>query len=89
MFRIERDSDGGVANRRLIGRIQSDGIACIRRQWLTAALSRHSMWEVTLMDVGVIRFLITREDEGMELAQCPPGVREWMVRERTERLYPR
>ena len=38
--------------------------------------------EVTLVDLGVVRFLISSEDEGIELVQCPPYVREWMLRER-------
>jgi hypothetical protein len=40
--------------------------------------------EVTLVNVGVVRFLISSEDEGIELVQCPPYVREWMLRERAE-----
>lgn len=42
--------------------------------------------EVTLVDLGVIRFLINCEDEGIELVQCPPYVREWMLRERAEQV---
>jgi hypothetical protein len=41
---------------------------------------------VTLVDLGVIRFLINCEDEGIELVQCPPYVREWMLRERAEQV---
>jgi hypothetical protein len=40
--------------------------------------------EVTLVDVGMVRFLITCEDEGIELAQCPAYVREWILRERAD-----
>ena len=40
--------------------------------------------EVTLVDLGVVRFLICCEDEGVELVQCPPYVREWILRERAE-----
>ena len=40
--------------------------------------------EVTLVDLEVVRFLISCEDEGIELVQCPPYVREWMVLERAE-----
>jgi predicted metal-binding protein len=40
--------------------------------------------EVTLVDLGVIRFLMGCEDEGTKLSQCPPWVREWMTRERAE-----
>jgi len=40
--------------------------------------------EVTLVDIGVIQFLISCEEEGVELVHCPPYVREWMLRERAE-----
>ena len=40
--------------------------------------------EVTLVDLGVVRFLISCEDEGVELVECPPYVREWILRERAE-----
>jgi hypothetical protein len=40
--------------------------------------------EITLVDIAAVRFLISCEDEGIELVRCPPYVREWMVRERTE-----
>jgi hypothetical protein len=44
--------------------------------------------EVTLVDIAVVRFLITCEDEGIELVECPPYVREWMFRERAEGAQP-
>jgi len=37
--------------------------------------------EVTLVDVAVVRFLITCEAEGIELRHCAPYIREWMGRE--------
>jgi hypothetical protein len=40
--------------------------------------------EVTLVDLEVVRFLISCEDEGIELVQCPPYMREWILRERAE-----
>ena len=40
--------------------------------------------EVTLVDLDTVRFLISCEDEGVELVQCPPYVREWILRERAE-----
>ena len=44
--------------------------------------------EVTLVDLGVIRFLISCEDEGVELVECPLYVREWILRERAEGVQP-
>jgi len=40
--------------------------------------------DVTLVDVAVVRFLISCENEGIEVVQCSPYIREWMVRERAE-----
>jgi hypothetical protein len=42
--------------------------------------------EVTLVDLGVVRFLISCEEKGIELVYCPLYVREWMHRERAEQL---
>ena len=44
--------------------------------------------EITLVDITVVRFLISCENEGVELIQCPPYVREWMLRERAEGAQP-
>jgi hypothetical protein len=85
MLRIEKDSDGCVTRLRLIGRIESDLIASIRSAM--SGCSGHrilDLSEVTLVDLGVVRFLIRCEDEGVELVQCPPYVHEWMLRERAE-----
>jgi hypothetical protein len=82
MLRIEKYC---VARLRLSGRIESDLIICIR-----SAMSDccgHvilDLSEVTLVDIGVVRFLNSSEEEGIELVQCPPYVREWMLRERAE-----
>jgi hypothetical protein len=83
MLRIEKDSDGGVTTLRVSGRIQSDRIACIRSA-MNGGCARKilDLSEVTLVDVAVVRFLIRCEEEGVELAECPPYVREWMHRER-------
>ncbi len=38
--------------------------------------------EVTLVDLDVVRFLGGREDEGVELVNCSPYIRDWIFRER-------
>jgi len=87
MLRIERDHAGCVARLRLCGRIQSKILACVRSA-MNDGCAREilDLSEVTLVDLGVIRFLLNCEDEGIELVQCPPYVREWMLRERAERM---
>ncbi len=89
MLRIEKDSQGGVTRLRLSGRIQLDQIACIRSAMDdSSARTILDLREVTLVDIAVVRFLIACEEEGVELLQCPPYVREWILRERAEALKP-
>ena len=89
MLRIEKDSGGCVTKLRLSGRIQSDQIASIQSEMGDDCTSKIlDLREVMLVDLAVVRFLITCEDEGIELLQCPPYVREWMLRERAEEAQP-
>ena len=91
MLRIDKDSRGCLTTVRLSGRIQSDRIASIRSA-MNGSCARKvlDLSEVTLVGLKVVRFLMTCEDEGVELLGCPPYVREWIVRERTAlgRPYP-
>lgn len=85
MLKIEKDTGGCVTRLRLSGRIQSDQIASIRSEMDgDCATKVLDLSEVTLVDLGVVRFLISCEDEGIELVQCPAYVHEWMLRERAE-----
>jgi hypothetical protein len=85
MLRIEKHSDGCVNRLRLSGRIESDHIAYIRSAMSDGCASIVlDLNDVFLVDLEVVRFLISVEDEGTELFQCPPYVREWMLRERAE-----
>lgn len=85
MLRIEKDSDGCVTMLRLSGRIRSSCIASIRKAMNDGCAGKIlDLTEVTLVDLEVVRFLISVEDEGTELVRCPPYVREWMLRERAE-----
>lgn len=85
MLRIEKDCDGSVTRLRLSGRLESGLIASIRSAMSNGGPHKIlDMSEVTLVDLAVIRFLITCEDEGIELVECPSYVREWILRERAE-----
>lgn len=85
MFRIEKDCDASGTRLRLSGRLESDFIASIRSAMDDDGAHKIlDLGEITLVDVGVVRFLITCEDEGIELVQCPLYVREWILRERAE-----
>jgi hypothetical protein len=89
VLRIEKESGGGVTRLLLSGRIQSDCIACIRSVMNDGCAPKIlDLSEVTLVDVAVVHFLMSCEDEGIDLPQCPPWVREWIVRERVEGAEP-
>ncbi len=85
-LRIDTTSDGQTTTLRLIGRIESEYLdelqAHVRRHLPRLVLD---LGEVTLVDVGVVRFLITCEAEAIELLNCAPYIREWMLREQDTR----
>ena len=89
MLRIEKESDGCVTTLRLSGRIQSDSIDAIR-SGMDDGCERTilDLFEVTLVDIAAVRFLMNCENEGVDLVQCPAYVREWIVRERAEGAQP-
>jgi hypothetical protein len=85
MLKIEKDCEQGVTTLRLRGRIQSELIASIRSAMIDGCGRKVlDLSDVTLVDLGVVRFLIGCEDEGIELMECPLYVREWIRRERAE-----
>jgi len=89
MLRIEKNGGGCITKLRLSGRIQSDQIASVRSEMDDdCTLKILDLSEVTLVDIGVVRFLISCEDEGVQLVYCPAYIREWMLRERAEEMQP-
>jgi hypothetical protein len=82
-LRIERASAQGRTIVRLIGRVQSESLTDLKieidgpQPQVTLDLG-----EVTLVDIGVVRFLIACEERGVELLHCSPYIRQWMVSER-------
>jgi len=89
MLRIQNDSRGCVNKLRLSGRIQSDQIPSIVSEMdCDCATKMLDLSDVTLVDLGVVQFLIACEDEGIELVECPAYIREWMLRERAEEAQP-
>jgi hypothetical protein len=85
MVRIDDESAGPVTKLRLSGRIQSEDLASIRLAMNDATMAKMlDLSDVNLVDIAVVRFLICCEDEGVELVECPPYVREWMTRERAQ-----
>jgi hypothetical protein len=70
MLRIEKDSDGCVTRLILSGRIQSDYIACLRSAMSDGCARKVlDLTEATLVDLGVVRFLIRCD---FPVARHPP-----------------
>ena len=82
-LRIERVSAQGRTVVRLIGRVQSECLPEIEAQ-LEGAKPRPALdlEEVTLVDVGAVRFLSLCEQRGIELLHCAPYIRHWIASER-------
>ena len=82
-LRIERVSAQGSTVVRLIGRVQSECLPEIEAQ-LEGAKPRPALdlEEVTLVDVGAVRFLSACEQSGIELLHCAQYIRHWMASDR-------
>jgi anti-anti-sigma regulatory factor len=82
-LKIVKKFDGKRTVLRLSGRIQSANVGEISEQMNghaeTIALD---LEDVTLVDADVVRFLGVREAEGVELVNCSPYIRDWIVSER-------
>jgi len=80
-MKIETATDGQTVVLRLVGSIESMYLdelqAEVRRYRLPLVLD---LDQVTLVDVGVVRFLIACEAEGIELLRCAPYIRSGCVR---------
>lgn len=81
MLKIEKESDGPTTIVRLRGRVQSAHIDDIRLQMGEDNHTILDLSDVTLVDVEVVRFLSGCGKAGIELANCPSYVHEWMPRE--------
>jgi hypothetical protein len=82
-LRIENYADGRKTVIRLSGRLQSKHLDELKTQ-IEDAQSRIALDlnGVMLVDVEVVRFLNGCEESGVEILQCRPYIREWMIREK-------
>ena len=84
MLRIERDSEGETTIIRLIGRIQAEHLDELKTQVSGNGPNPIvNLEDVTLVDVQVVRFFGACQQGGIELRNCPPYIREWILRERS------
>jgi anti-anti-sigma regulatory factor len=82
-LRIEKTPDGPTTRIRLIGRMRAEHMEELEKQIRESGPAiTLDLEEVTLVDVEVVRFLGTREAQGVTLLNCSPYIRDWIGKER-------
>ena len=82
MFKIETSSDNSKRIFRLSGRVQADQLEELQGFLGSATtVAVLDLQEVKLVDREVVAFLRHREAQGVELRNCPPYIREWILAE--------
>ncbi|TMB20122.1 MAG: hypothetical protein E6J65_16965 [Deltaproteobacteria bacterium] len=80
-FKLERSGDGGRWIVRMIGAAKAEHLGEISEQLdLCGPRAALDLEEVTVVGADVIRFLLARERQGIELLHCPTYIREWIKR---------
>jgi hypothetical protein len=80
-FKLERSADSGRWVVRMIGAAESEHLGEVSGQLdLCGPRAALDLEEVTVVSVDVIRFLLARERQGIELLHCPTYIREWIKR---------
>jgi anti-anti-sigma regulatory factor len=83
MLKIQRTVNGDVVFT-LSGRLGADNLSELSELLAAEPAGRAlvlDLKDVVLVDRDIIRFLRTREDDGIALRNCPPYIREWIARE--------
>ena len=82
-LKIEKTRGEHGASIKLIGRIRAEDVSELKAQ-ISASVSKVvlELGEVSLVDADAVRFLGSCESEGIQLLNCPPYIREWIIRER-------
>ena len=80
--KIERHTDGHHTTLRLIGHLQAGHLEALKAHMEgNGPRTVLDLDQVTLVDVEVVRFLGTCEQEGTARLHGPPYIREWIARE--------
>jgi hypothetical protein len=92
MLRIQRSEQSQRVLFILSGRIEAEYLQELRRviedEERIRALTL-DLGEVKLVDSDTVRFLAQCEAAGTTLERCPEYIREWIARERAEKVTPR
>ena len=83
MLRIERVADAWPTVLKLSGRIDEEHLAQLHSEIEKSGdVSKLDLKDVNLVDRSSVRFLIWCEYRGIQLANCPLYIQEWISRER-------
>ena len=80
-FKVDRSNDGQRAVFEVSGRIGAEALKDLRTAIEYAPGNVLDLRHVTLVDMEAVQFLISCEKRGLELRNCSPFVREWILRE--------
>ncbi|MGO8733586.1 MAG: STAS domain-containing protein [Terriglobia bacterium] len=83
VLKIEKVSDGPETVLRLSGRLDSAQVQELKSQ-IDGSTQRFvlDLKQVRLIDLDAAHFLAVCERKGIELRNCPPYVREWILSEK-------
>ena len=84
-LRIERIFDPRETRIRLSGQLRSEHLSQVKSE--VEGVEQPAVLdleEVDLVDIDGVRFLNECESAGISVLRCPPYVREWMERERSQ-----
>jgi hypothetical protein len=82
-FKIETIRSRNRLTLKISGRLRRENLADLQNRVKTdPTRTVLDVSEVNLIDLEVVRFLNACEDQGVEVANPSPYIREWMSRER-------
>ena len=87
-LKIQKSEEGEVVAFTLSGRIELDELAELQRLFELEGEGRRivvDMKEVKLVDREAVVFLARCEADGTRLENCPAYIREWILKEKTQR----
>ena len=86
-LKIQRAADGGVVIFTLSGRMEGELVEQLQSLFESEAEDHRivlDLHEVDLVDREAVRFLASCAADGIQLAHCPPYIREWISREQRQ-----
>jgi anti-anti-sigma regulatory factor len=87
-LKIQISTNGETVAFTLIGRINAEEVPELQRLFNAEGQNNHivlDLKDVKLVDLDAVRFLARCEGNGAQLENCPPYIREWIEKERTQR----